>query len=409
MKSCFTICIWVSGIIAICNFETSAQPFQPPMEDFSSIPILKWKFEAGNKIFSSPVFSNGMIYAGGSDSILHAIDLNTGKQKWQLHTGGEIRSSAFLENNFLYLNGGDGIIYSLDAANGKINWTFKTNGEHRYDFADYFNSSPVIANNVLYFGSGDSCVYALNAENGKVKWSFKTNGIVHTTPAIYKNKIYFGSLDGNVYALQIADGKLVWKFKTVGHDYFPKGEVQGSPTVFDGLVFIGARDYNFYCLDAERGYCHWNKAFSRGWALSANIYDSTLYIGSADERVLISADPATGKEHWNKKMEFLVFGNNAFTKSMLYVGTTIGKLHGIDLKTGEKTWSFQTSNYKKNRYNFFKEDDSYRDDIYSIIKSNEEFLDAEIVLGGVFSTPLVTAQYIVFTSTEGAVYCLERQ
>ena len=88
-------------------------------------------------------------------------------------------------------------------------------------------------------------------------------------------------------------------------------------------------------------------------------------------------------------MEFLVFGNNAYSDGMLYVGTTIGKLHGIDLNTGEKIWSFETETYRKNRYKYFKSDDSYRDDIYSIIKSNEQFLDVECELGGIFSTPYI--------------------
>jgi eukaryotic-like serine/threonine-protein kinase len=54
--------------------------------------------------------------------------------------------------------------------------------------------------------------------------------------------IFFGSFNGYIYALKTFNGELVWKFKTVGHQYFPKGEVQGSPSVFNGLVFVGARD-----------------------------------------------------------------------------------------------------------------------------------------------------------------------
>jgi outer membrane protein assembly factor BamB len=98
-------------------------------------------------------------------------------------------------------------------------------------------------------------------------------------------------------------------------------------------------------------------------------------------------------------MEFLIFGNNAYSYSLLYAGTTIGKLHGIDLKTGKKLWSFETESYQKARYKYFKEDDTYRDDIYSIIKSNEHFLEVECELDGIFSTPCITEQFILFSST----------
>ena len=127
-----------------------------------------------------------------------------------------------------------------------------------------------------------------------------------------------------------------------------------------------------------------------------------------DERVLIAANPETGEEFWKTKMEFLVFGNNAYTDSMLYVGTTIGKLHGMALHSGKTVWSFETESYQKNRHKYFKTDDSYRDDIYSIITSNEQFLDVECELGGIFSTPCIAHDEIIFSSTNGTVYCIGR-
>ena len=190
--------------------------------------------------------------------------------------------------------------------------------------------------------------------------------------------------------------------------YFPKGEVQGPPAVFKDMVFIGARDYNVYALDCKKGYCHWNKAFSKGWGLSNTIHDSILYIGSADERVLIAAELETGREFWKTNMEFLVFGNNAYTDSLMYLGTTNGKLHAFHLNSGKKAWSFETDTYRQSHLKYFKPDDSYRDDIYSIIKSNEQFLDVECELGGIFSTPLIIDNCILFSSTNGYLYCLEK-
>jgi outer membrane protein assembly factor BamB len=339
---------------------------------------------------------------------LYAIDIANGKEIWRFRTNGEIRSDVCIKDDEIYLNGGDGFLYKLSKKNGEVIWKFSTNGERKYDFADYFHSTPVLENSIIYFGSGDGNLYAVNSETGLMKWKFKSGNVIHTKPAISKNNIFFGSFDGYVYALNLKNGEISWKFKTVGHLYFPSGEVQGSPSVFNNSVFIGARDYNFYALDQEKGYCHWNKAFTKGWALNNNVHDSTLYIGSADERVLIAADPETGKEYWKKNMEFLVFGNIAFSESMLYIGTTIGKLHGIDINSGDKIWSFETDNYKDNRFKYFKPDDKYRDDIYSIIKSNEQFLNVECELGGIFSTPYINNDIIIFSSTNGNLYCLKR-
>jgi outer membrane protein assembly factor BamB len=404
--------ILISFLVISVSLDSVAQTIERTekvsISDYIDLPKIKWEFQTPSPIFSSPVVNDNLVYIGGLDSVLHVLDINTGRERWRFRTKGEIRSSVCIGDNRLYLNGGDGTLYALDKLSGKLLWKFSTRGEKKYDFADYFHSSPVLKNNILYFGSGDGFLYAVNSEKGDLLWKFMTGNIIHNTPAIDNNMIFFGSFDGFIYALDLFTGNQLWKFKTVGHRYFPVGEVQGSPAVSNGLVFIGARDYNVYAIDQEKGYCHWNKSFTRGWGLSNIIHDSILYTGSADERVLISADCESGKENWNIKMEFLVFGNFGFTDSIMYVGTTNGKLHGISLKSGKKLWSFETESYSKNRSKYFKTDDSYRDDIYSIIKSNEQFLDVECELGGIFSTPYISNDYIIFSSTNGTVYCLKK-
>lgn len=374
---------------------------------YSQAPVVKWRIASRAPILASPIVDGNVVYVGGTDSVLNAYDVNTGKKLWSHRTKGQIRSNVLVNRETLFLNGGDGELYALQKQSGRVKWTFKTGGEKKYDFADYFQSTPVLHNELLYFGSGDGNLYCITTD-GKLKWKYQTGDAVHTTVAIDNGKVFFGSFDGYVYALQLNDGSLAWRFKTVGHQYFPKGEVQGSPAVAKGLVFIGARDYNVYAINQEKGYCHWNKAFNRGWGLVNTIKDSLLLVGTADQRIFISADPATGREYWRKNMELLVFGGEAFDNELMYVGTTIGKLHAIKVKDGSTAWSFQTEGYKANRKKYFKEDDSFRDDIYTTLKSNEEFLEAQYEVGGIFSTPVVTGNMIIFTSSEGAVYCIEK-
>lgn len=408
----YQIFSYLSFILLLLIFDLKAQNSSKgnlfTFEDFDELPKIKWEFKTSKAIFSSPVVWENTVCFGGNDSILHVVNIESGKEKWRFKTDGEIRSNVCIEGDFLYLNGGDGIIYKLEKLTGRTIWKFETKGEKKVDFADYFQSTPVLQNQVLYFGSGAGYLYAVDAKKGKEIWKFKTGNAVHTAPAIANDKIFFGSFDGYVYALELRKGKLVWKFKTVGHKYFPTGDVMGSPTVFNDLVYIGARDYNFYAIDQEKGFCHWNKAFFRGWALNCSVSDSVLYIGSADERVLIAADPKTGAEFWKTNMEFLVFGNNAYSETLLYVGTTKGKLQAFSKLTGKYLWSFETESYKKNRQKYFKTDGTYRDDIYSIIKSNEQFLNVECELGGIFSTPVIHGNYLIFTSTNGSLYCLEK-
>lgn len=394
-------------VILILSFSVkfiSAQTY----EDFRKIPSLKWQFSISSPFYSSPLVNNNMVYIGGLDSALHIIDVKNGNEFSRINTGGEIRSNVCFDDNSFYLNGGDGCLYSFDIISKKLNWKFLTNGEKKYDFADYFHSTPVLYNGIIYCGFGDGKMYAVNSCDGKLIWSFKAEDIIHNTPAISNDKIFFGSFDGYIYALKIKTGELLWRYKTKGHEYFPKGEVQGSPAVYRNTVIVGARDYIVYALNQESGNLIWEKSFSKGWGLCNNVYNSRLYIGCADERKLISANPESGKEFWSLPMEFLIFGNNAYSETMLYVGTTIGKLHAISQTSGSKLWSYETESYQSSRSKYFKDDDSYRDDIYSIIKSNEHFLEVEQELGGIFSTPYIFHNSIIFSSTNGKIYCLSK-
>ncbi len=382
------------------------------LRDFKNVPQVKWKFHTNEPLISSPVISGSAVYFGGLDSILYSIDINTGKVNWKFATGGEIRSDVLINNNQLYLVGGDGTFYSINKNSGKLNWRWTFNntasflGERRYDIADYFNSSPVLYNNTIYFGSGDGKVNAINAENGNLLWTFRTDDIVHNTPAIYNDKLFIGSFDGNVYALNNSNGNLLWKFKTVGHEFFPKGELQGSPVVSNGFVYIGSRDFNLYAININGGYCNWNQKFPKGWALANSIRDSVLYVGTSEDKYIAAVDAASGSERWRTNVKFNIFGPCSFTKSMLYVGTIMGNVFGLDLKTGLIQWTFTTDGYKLNHDKYFKADDTFSDDFYQIIRNNVDYINAQLKWGAVFSTPAISNDAMIITSTDGTVYCL---
>lgn len=367
-------------------------------------PRAAWQYTTPSPIISSPVSHDGLVYFGGLDSAVYAVQLQSGKLRWRFQTRGEIRSTPLVHEGRVYVNGGDGLLHALDAASGEPRWEFATEGDTKHDFADYYQSSPVESNGTLFFGSGDRHVYAVSADSGKLVWKFQTGDVVHATPAVDSGRVFVGSFDGYFYALNARTGELVWKFKSVGQFYFPTGEFQGSPSVHGDLVFVGARDFNFYALDREKGYCHWNKRFTRGWALPHVLLDTTLYIGTSDDRLLLAVRPTSGREYWKTGLPFNIFGRVGAQDSVGYVGTLQGKLYGVNLNTGEVVWTFATTGYEQNHLKYFKEDDSFRDDIFSFVTSDAMFVDVEYEVGAIFSTPLVIEGYLVVTSTDGRVY-----
>jgi outer membrane protein assembly factor BamB len=388
---------------------------QAQSPDFENQPVVSWKFKITAPIISSPVISDGLVFFGGLDSTLYALDVAKGSLKWKQKTNGEIRSTVTVANGRVYLLGGNGVLSCFDSQAGTVVWRIVFDntalflGERRYDFADYYHSSPIIHDNSLYFGSGNGRINAVNAQTGEVIWTFRAGDIVHSTPVVVRDLIYFGGFDGNLYALNRTTGDLEWKFKTVGHQFFPDGEAQGSPVAGNGSIFFGSRDYNVYAVDARGGYARWNRKFNNGWALSNTLADTVLYVGTSDDRVLVALDARTGAELWKLDVKFNIFGNCALTRSMVYAGTIWGKLYGVDRKTGAIRWVFDTDGYKANHLKYFKPDDSFRDDIGKILKAAPLWIAAEYSMGGMFSTPAISEDRMVVTTTEGMVYGLGRR
>jgi eukaryotic-like serine/threonine-protein kinase len=402
----------ISSVTLLAQRPSSSKNTTVRSDDFENLPNLQWKFTTRAPIFSTPVIVDDVVYVGSLDSTLYAVEMSSGKVKWKFKTGGEIRSTVCSSDEHLFVYSGDATLYSIHRSSGKLLWTFKTKGgilgDRRYDFADYYQSSPVISNSRIFFGAGDGRVYALSTTDGALVWSFKTQGIVHTTPALYKDQLFIGSFDGNLYALRQETGDLLWTFKTAGHRYFPDGEIQGSPVVANDLVYFGARDYNLYAVDVYGGYSHWNKAFPFGWAMAITPRDSVIYVGTSDDRVLVTLDGKSGRELWRTDVKFNIFGPCATTTTMGYVGTLMGKLFGIDLKDGAVKWVYTTPSYQKNRLKYFKADDSFRDDIMNFIKTPADFIGMEYALGAIFSTPAITNDQLIICSTDGHLYCLKK-
>jgi len=50
-------------------------------------PALKWTFEAGDAIDSSPAIADGTVYVAASNGDLSAVDLATGMRRWKYAAG----------------------------------------------------------------------------------------------------------------------------------------------------------------------------------------------------------------------------------------------------------------------------------------------------------------------------------
>ncbi|MFC1651475.1 PQQ-binding-like beta-propeller repeat protein, partial [Candidatus Latescibacterota bacterium] len=206
---------------------------------------------------TTPSAAYGLIYIGGDDCKVRAVDAETGKLRWSYLTAGPIKQPPTIWKGRTFVGSGDGYIYSLDAMTGRLLWKFRAAPEERrimmYGALCSLwpvNSGILVEDGVAYAVAGiidydGTYVYALDAETGKVKWHNDTSG--HLDKDLRKGVSAQGMLtiaDGCLYlaggnvvspaAYDLKNGKCLNKLE--GYGYANRGEEIGVFSGGDGDV-----------------------------------------------------------------------------------------------------------------------------------------------------------------------------
>ena len=389
---------------------------------------VKWSFPTGDRIVSSPVYNDGVIYFGGDDGYIYAVDASTGHQRWKRKTDGPVPATPAIDGGTLYVGSYDGKFYALDARTGTLRWKFTTGGERRFeakglhgqlpknqtiaDAFDVFLSSPIVGNGVVYFGSGDGHVYALDAKSGELRWKFATGDVVHASPAYADGVVYFGSWDSWFYAVDAQTGAQKWRFHG-GEDGVIHNQIgfQSSPAVVDGLVYTGCRDSNLYALDAATGREKWRYDANGSWIISSPaVTQGKVIFGTSDSSLFIVADAATGDVITKIQGNAYMFSSPSVAGSVVFTGILNGSLEARDLASGALLWEYQTETSKRNAGWVLTADRKFN----GALTFSSQWREAPIVstaqqfaIGAIFSSPLVVGQTVYYGSTDGNLYALE--
>jgi outer membrane protein assembly factor BamB len=391
------------------------------------LSAVQWKFKTTGKVISTPVVDGDAVYVGSTDHKLYAVNRADGSLKWSFDTYGPVNSSPAVSNGLVMFASVDGRFYAVDVATGKRKWMFKTDGESRFtapgihgaiprtemmaDPFDVFLSSPTVANGIVYFGSGDHNVYALDVATGTLKWKFKTGDVVHASPAVVNNVVYIGSWDRNMYALDATSGTRLWQYQT-GADsaIYNQVGIASSAAVNNGTVFFGCRDGHFYALDAKTGAPKWNVNNNKGWVIaSPAIQDGVVYFPTADGQRFKAVDAVTGAVKYSIAMKTISFSSPAIVGSTIYVGTSDGWVHALDMATGATRADFQTDGSKANASKYIDEKGGLNQDaLYPDFTLEGMYIGVDRMeqLGSILSSPVIADGILYVGSTDGNLYAL---
>lgn len=207
----------------------------------------KWKLSLGCNMVSSPSVSSGLLFVGGRDSCLYAVNANTGEVFWKRKTRGWIDSSPLIFKNLVAVGSRDGRYHLFEKQTGASVATVPAGlalssplmldgnillgglgpplnglGKYRIDlisdrqetrFAQMSYSSPAIWGDAIFIGANDGRIHAIGFQTMDTLWSRQTQGEIYlATPAVDEGIVYFapGGYDAGVYALKTENGELLW-------------------------------------------------------------------------------------------------------------------------------------------------------------------------------------------------------
>jgi alcohol dehydrogenase (cytochrome c) len=248
-------------------------------------------------------------------------------------------------------------------------WAFSLGGEKQRGQ----ETQPLIYDGMMYITGSYSRLYAIDLKTGKEVWQYDARlpegilpccDVVNRGAAIYGDKIFFGTLDARLVALDLKTGDVVWRDKIA--DYKAGYSYTAAPLIVDGLVVTGNSGGEFGIVgevqarDAETGDMVWTRPVIEGHMGTLNGEESTMtgelnatwpgdmwktgggatwlggsYDAETDTLVFGAGNPAP----WNSHLRGAGEPSDDGMGDNLYAASRLG----IDPKTGEIKWHFQTT------------------------------------------------------------------
>jgi outer membrane protein assembly factor BamB len=247
---------------------------------------------------ATPAVDGGRVFTLSRLGKLHCLDAKTGGKAWAVDIQAEFKGQApqwqysaspiVVGNGVVVSPGGpDAAVVALDKATGKPLWRGGGSDKPGYD-------SPVVQGDRLLLMTG-AHLAAIDLKSGKSPWSFpwKTSYDVNSAaPVVTDAGIFITSGYGSGCALIAIDGgkpKEVWRSKVVQSH-------MNTPIHHQGFIYATTDPGALVCIEAKSGAERWRtKGFGKAGLLAA---DGCLIVqdDKSGDLALVAIDPAAFKE-----------------------------------------------------------------------------------------------------------------
>jgi outer membrane protein assembly factor BamB len=144
-----------------------------------------WAYETDGEIKGTIPTYEGGAFVGSWDGGFRRLDLEDGSEEWTFETGRVVMSNPGVdpEAGIVYVGGDDRHVHALEADTGEELWSTSVHGK-------VLGSLTVTADAVLV-GSYDTHLYALEKTTGEVRWRVENVGHVTSEPVPHEGRIFY--------------------------------------------------------------------------------------------------------------------------------------------------------------------------------------------------------------------------
>jgi len=383
--------------------------YQDPCGYPSKIPV--WIDSLGCNFISSPSIYKNILYIGGRDSCIYAINSDNGNVLWKTKTKGWVDASPLIYKGMLIIGSRDGTIYVFDA---------KTGAEiSRLEAGLQLSSCIATSDGTILSGLGmphnGFAAYSFsNAKWDKVppKWKIDFNQITYSSPALFGSNAFIGSSNGKLYGINVAKKQIAWEIQTEGGVYL------STPAISDTTVYfaVGNSDKNIYAIDATDGKLLWKSSGKPYYGLSKKSADlSKKLIPPYLFRELLRLSPQDRirtAQNLNKAYNLYIpdiLFHDKVKLAKIKASSNISDFYSYgEIKTSSVA-------VDKNNVYVIQKELGYPAPKFTLLAldkySGEEkwsFSEMRSCMQiGYCSSPVVTSNFIFFGWGEGMIYCIE--
>ena len=178
--------------------SSDGQLYSYNLEQFTKL----WEFSTSNKIWTTPVLKDTIVYFGSLDQNLYALDTVDGSLIWDepFKTDAAIVSKPLILDQTVYIGSFDGIFYGIDVETGLEKARFSEAG-------GWYWGGAITDGETIFVGSLNGNIYALNKIDLTLKWNIDVQSSIVGSPVILNEKLVFSSTDGRLRTVNLSDGQ----------------------------------------------------------------------------------------------------------------------------------------------------------------------------------------------------------